>query len=170
MFPAIWKNYILPILSRPAQFQVAGLCYRAAPEGLQVLLITSRETRRWILPKGWPMAGLKASGAAVMEAWEEAGVKPTSKPPKKVGRYRYPKITSGGVPVDTDVDVYAIEVGSLSQDFPEAGERTRQWVSAQEAAERVNEPDLSALLLEFPEQIRGTNPAPMPKNKSEAQS
>ncbi|WGW03319.1 NUDIX hydrolase [Tropicibacter oceani] len=151
MFPVLWKQFIRPILIRPAQFQVAALCYRMAKSGPQILLITSRETRRWILPKGWPMKGLDTGGAARQEAWEEAGVKPTGKSPVKIGQYQYPKVTPGGVPVDTDVDVFAIEVDRLSKTFPEVDERTRQWFSPEEAAERVREADLGALITQFPD-------------------
>lgn len=155
MLPALWKNLLRPILIRPAQFQVAALCYQYQGGNLKFLLITSRETKRWILPKGWPMKGKDTGGAALQEAWEEAGVRPTKRQPSKVGRYRYPKITAGGVPVDTDVDVFAIEVANLADDFPEASERTRRWVPPELAARCVREADLSALLAQGSDILNG---------------
>ena len=120
MLRSIWKSYIAPILKRPPRFQVAALCYRHGEAGLEILLITSRETKRWVLPKGWPMQGTDAGGTALEEAWEEAGVKPRGAAPRRIGRYRYDKVLDGGLPMATDVDVYAIEVEKLYDQFPNA--------------------------------------------------
>ena len=54
--------------------QVAALPVKGKPGKYRVLLVTSRETRRWIIPKGWPMKGRKDHEAAAQEALEEAGV------------------------------------------------------------------------------------------------
>ena len=72
-----------------------------------------RETKRWIIPKGWPMHGTDAAGTALQEAWEEAGVKSEAGRPARIGRYRYDKVLDGGLPVATDVDVYAVSVEKL---------------------------------------------------------
>ncbi|MGI3170680.1 NUDIX hydrolase [Pseudooceanicola sp. C21-150M6] len=151
MFRAIVSGLITPILRRPSRYQVAALCYRFAPDdaGTEVLIITSRDTGRWVLPKGWPKSGTGAAGTAIEEAWEEAGVKPRSPRLPLIGRYRYQKRLRGGIPVATDVDVFALEVVAMFDDFPEAGERQLKWVSPQAAAEAVEEPELQALLRDF---------------------
>lgn len=166
MLPRLWKNFIRPILIRPPQYQVAALCYRRAEAGVQVLLITSRETKRWILPKGWPMPGRNTAQAALQEAWEEAGVLPAPSPALMIGQYSYPKVTGGGLPVDTRVDVHAIEVDSLAEDFPEREQRSRAWLSPAEAAKRVQEDDLASLLRDFERRVHW--PAPLETNHSNA--
>ena len=66
---------------RPERHQVAALCWRMGQGGaVEILLVTSRDTGRWVIPKGWPMDGKSASAAAAREAWEEAGVKGTVRP------------------------------------------------------------------------------------------
>ena len=57
-----WTELVLPLLRRPERMQVSALCHRRDASGkTEILLITSRGTGRWILPKGWPIDGL--SGA-----------------------------------------------------------------------------------------------------------
>ena len=70
-----WSEVLHPMLQRPKRLQVAALCYRRDGDSKEVLLVTSRGTGRWILPKGWPIDGLDAGEAALQEAWEEAGVR-----------------------------------------------------------------------------------------------
>ncbi|TCO73899.1 NUDIX hydrolase [Rhodovulum euryhalinum] len=150
MLKRVWNTLILPLLGRPARFQVAALCYRGPREAPEILLISSRDTHRWILPKGWPKAGFGASDMAAQEAWEEAGVRPRHVRPDAIGRYRYTKRLKGGVPVATDVNVFAIEVETLEDGFPEAAERTRCWMRPDQAADAVDEPELKALLRNLP--------------------
>ncbi|WP_353473970.1 NUDIX hydrolase [Salipiger sp. H15] len=153
MLRSIWQKYIGPAFLRPPRFQVAALCHRQNPQTneLEVLLITSRETKRWVLPKGWPKRGYDAAGTAVEEAWEEAGVRAPSEPPLKVGSYRYEKRLDGGLPAPTHVDVYAVEAKGMFDTFPEAGERERRWVRPAEAATMVEEPSLRQLLARAPD-------------------
>ena len=73
------------------RIQFAALCWRRKRGKLQILLITSLETRRWILPKGWPKKGFDAEGTALDEAWEEAGIRPVGSGRGLIGRYRYTK-------------------------------------------------------------------------------
>ncbi|MGC9419131.1 MAG: NUDIX hydrolase [Rhodovulum sp.] len=153
MLKQVWKTLILPLLGRPSRFQVAALCYRKTEAAPEILLITSRDTHRWILPKGWPKAGYDASGTAAEEAWEEAGVKPRRVSSAPIGQYRYDKRLKGGVPVATDVNVFAIEVEALDDRFPEMAERERRWMSPAEAAEAVDEPALKALLRNLPAEL-----------------
>ncbi|MET3600551.1 NUDIX hydrolase [Martelella mangrovi] len=153
MFSRIWNNYLAPLLGRPARVQLAALCHRDGADGPEVLLITSRTTRRWIIPKGWPVAGTDGAGTALQEAWEEAGVKPADTDRIRIGRYRYNKIVNGGLPVPTDVYVYAVKVEALLDSFPEMAERERAWMSPEDAARAVDEPELKAILKDFPKRI-----------------
>ncbi|QUS36354.1 NUDIX hydrolase [Falsirhodobacter algicola] len=150
MLRQIWTDFIAPILRRPSRFQVAALCWREAETGIEVLLISSRETKRWILPKGWPKAGRDSAGTALEEAWEEAGIVEIEPRPERIGQYSYHKRLEGGVPVHTLVDVYAIHVSQLADAFPEAGQRERAWFPPEQAATLVQEPDLAALLRTCP--------------------
>ena len=70
-----WEEILRPMLKRPNRLQVAALCYRTGADGKEVLMITSRGTGRWIIPKGWPVEGKDGPASALQEAWEEAGVK-----------------------------------------------------------------------------------------------
>jgi 8-oxo-dGTP pyrophosphatase MutT (NUDIX family) len=144
-----FDSVIAPMLRRPRRIQVAALCTREKKGATEVLLITSRDTGRWVLPKGWPINGLDAPGAALREAWEEAGVKEANINSHPVGIYGYDKRLDGGLEVPVNVTVFETEVTELVDDFPEAEERTRKWVPAQEAAGMVNEPQLQAILREL---------------------
>lgn len=144
----IVTDYILPMLRRPAYYQSAALCWRIEDDAPQVLLLTSRETRRWVLPKGWPKTGLSAAETAAEEAWEESGAR-LEGAGAHVGRYCYRKRLRGGVPVNTEVDVFAFRALSLDDDFPERDERERLWVAPEDAARLVDEPELSDILSAF---------------------
>ena len=147
MLKSFLQNFIAPMLSRPARYQVAALCHRTGPEGFQILMITSLTSGRWILPKGWPKSGLGAGAIALEEAWEEAGITPVAdSQPQKLGHYRYQKRLKGNVPVTTDVDVFAIPVTALADSYPESARRKRVWMTPAEAAKAVQEPGLKDLL------------------------
>jgi 8-oxo-dGTP pyrophosphatase MutT (NUDIX family) len=128
--------------------QVAALPYQSTAEGMQVLLVTSRDTGRWTLPKGWPMKRLLPHEAAATEAFEEAGVRGAADE-AAIGTYRYPKRLRDGTMVRCRVEVFALAVDSECEEWPEQAERNRAWMSPHEAAERVAEPELQALLLAF---------------------
>lgn len=110
----------------------------------QVLLITSRESGRWVIPKGWPMAGKKDHDAAAQEAFEEAGVAgKVHKHP--LGAYTYRKRRLGGEePVR--VMVYLLEVDDEKPRWPERDQRRRQWMAPDKAAGLVSEPGLAEIL------------------------
>jgi 8-oxo-dGTP pyrophosphatase MutT (NUDIX family) len=131
-----------------ARIQYGALCWRVADTGLEVLLITSRDTGRWIIPKGWPMPGLAPEAAAAQEAWEEAGVQGVVNP-LCVGRYGYQKCLTAEAQVPCAVAVYGLQVTHLAESFPEAAERRRQWFQSDMAASLVNEPDLAGLIDRF---------------------
>lgn len=145
----VGKEVLLPMLRRPKQLQVAALCYRRTAGLCEVLVVTSRGTRRWIIPKGWLMRGRNAAEAAVIEAWEEAGVRPAWAADAPIGTYAYNKINASGLPVPVETLVFPIQVRALEDDFPESAERRRRWVEPAKAAEMVDEPELKRILLEF---------------------
>lgn len=149
LFAKAWDDFVLPLIKRPNRFQVAALCYRTVGGKKEVLLVTSRGSGRWILPKGWPMEGKSASEAARIEAWEEAGVEPARVSKKSVGTFEYTKDRAEGLPLPCDTNVYPVEVANLASDFPEAGERTRKWFSPEDAAELVDDDGLKAILRKF---------------------
>lgn len=130
-----------------ASQQYAALPWRQA-EGFEILLITSRETRRWVIPKGWPMPGHSAAESAAQEAYEEAGVRGEMSAPA-IGHYGYRKRLRGGAKKRFRVDVFAMEVTEVLDLWPEAHERARQWLSPAEAAIRVDEPELATLIRAF---------------------
>lgn len=148
MMQKIWTGFIAPMMRRPARYQVAALCWRQSQAELEVLLITSRGTKRWVLPKGWPKKGRSGAQTAAEEAWEEAGARLAHGTTALVGRYRYQKRMAGNLPVDTLVDVYAMQVASLEDSYPEEGQRERAWVSLAEAARLVDEPELAQIFKE----------------------
>jgi 8-oxo-dGTP pyrophosphatase MutT (NUDIX family) len=134
---------------RPEQTQYAALCYRYGTDGLEVLLLTSRDTGRWVMPKGWPMEGRQCHAVAEREAYEEAGVK--GKADKQLyGTYHYQKGLKNGLSVVCKVQLYPLLVETMLNKFPEKGTRELAWVRCEEAASRVNEPELKQLLADFP--------------------
>lgn len=134
------------MVQRPKRVQVAALCTRKTGSEQEVLLVTSRDTGRWIIPKGWPIDGLDGVGTALQEAWEEAGVRNAVAEEDPVGQFTYDKIFKNGSAEPVLTSVYRLRVKELSDDYPEVDERKRSWVSPKTAAKRVNEPELQALL------------------------
>jgi 8-oxo-dGTP pyrophosphatase MutT (NUDIX family) len=129
--------------------QVAALPYRFDRHGdVEVLLITSRETRRWVVPKGWPMPGRKPHRAAEREAYEEAGLKGRISK-NAVGTYEYGKRLDNGMVVPCEVSVFPLHVTEHRNRWPEQGQRELCWCKPQEAADRVQEDSLRRLLCEF---------------------
>lgn len=131
--------------------QVAALCWRKYKGRKEVLLITSRDTGRWVVPKGWPIEGLSAAQAALQEAWEEAGVRADAEKARLVGRFSYVKGMDDGrfMPVEADLFKVRLREAELHDRFPEARERRRVWVSPRKAAKLVDEPDLQDILRRF---------------------
>ena len=113
--------------------------------GRQVLLITSRDTKRWVIPRGNPIPGLSPPEAAAQEAWEEAGIKGETDS-EAIGAYPYDKRRLGGLLVPAEVQVFAMRVSEEAESWPEAKQRERRWFSPAEAAEAVDEKELGALL------------------------
>ena len=127
------------------QKQVAALPLRRTKDGkAEILLVTSRDTGRWIIPKGWPSKRLKDHKAAAREAKEEAGVKGKIGP-KAIGRYSYVKreLAANG-PID--VTVYLLSVRKQYKRWPEQTERNRAWFAIEGAADKVDDAELSLLI------------------------
>ncbi|KFI31152.1 NUDIX hydrolase [Haematobacter massiliensis] len=139
------KGAIGPGLSRPAELQVGALCWREKSGRREYLLVNTLNTRRWIVPKGWPMKGRSLAEAASIEAWEEAGVRGRLGE-QPIGSYVYDKLTDTGLPVRCEVQVFPIEVSELADSYPEKRRRDRRWVTREEAMKLLGEPDLKRLI------------------------
>jgi len=125
--------------------QVGALVYRLGAEtGPEILLMSSRETGRAVIPKGWPMRGKSDAKAAALEAWEEAGVRGRVGR-RPVGTYRYWKRLDDHFRL-LRVDVFPLRAVGTDADFPERGERRFAWLSQGEAALAVDDPELGALI------------------------
>jgi 8-oxo-dGTP pyrophosphatase MutT (NUDIX family) len=147
MIPKVYRT-LRSLFYRPNLLQVAALCWRKHKGEPQVLLIRSLDTNRWIIPKGWPMRGKTLAEAAAIEAWEEAGVKGDLSP-KPIGSFHYLKERGTGVKQPCDARVFGLHVQTLAKEFPESHLRRPQWFTAREAANRVDEPELQALILSY---------------------
>lgn len=126
--------------------QIAALPMRWKEDGtFQVLMVTSRDTGRWVMPKGWTMDGKKPWTAAEIEALEEAGAVGYIGH-DVIGTYTYKKKMDDGSFVKCAVDVYPMVVKRLEYNWKERHERKRRWFSPKSAAKRVIEPKLAKLL------------------------
>ncbi|SMX39062.1 NUDIX hydrolase [Maliponia aquimaris] len=127
--------------------QIAALPMRRGDKGeVKILMVTSRDTGRWVMPKGWHMDGKKPWAAAAIEALEEAGAVGRIGN-EKIGTYRYPKILADGRVIPCVVDVYPMFVDELLRNWKERGQRKRKWFSPKAAAKRVDEAELAEMLL-----------------------
>ncbi|MGN6471099.1 MAG: NUDIX hydrolase [Rhizobiaceae bacterium] len=125
--------------------QVGALPFRREPDGeLRFLLLTSRGTKRFIIPKGWQMKELSDAEAAAEEARQEAGVV-GAVAEEPIGSYFYWKrLKNAFVPIT--VDVYPLEVHEELRTWKERGQRLRNWLSADQAMALVDEPQLIHVL------------------------
>jgi 8-oxo-dGTP pyrophosphatase MutT (NUDIX family) len=134
------------------QVQYAALPYRANGKSqLEIMLVTSRRTRRWIIPKGWPKRGLPPHDTAASEAFEEAGVigKVSKRP---IGSYPYNKVLEKGDKVSCRVQVFALRVMRQRRRWPEKRQRKIGWYAPAEALRFVREPHLRRIIRKFAEQ------------------
>jgi 8-oxo-dGTP pyrophosphatase MutT (NUDIX family) len=126
--------------------QYAALPYRVSRGSrTEVMLVTSRETRRWIIPKGWPHKGKTPHRSAAREAFEEAGVVGAIRR-RSVGSFSYEKRLKSGSVVECEVRVFALEVKRQQKDWPERKQRQFKWLSANAAARAVQEPMLGKII------------------------
>lgn len=129
-------------MDKPEWFyrQSGVIPYRLRQGGVEVLLVTNRRNRRWVIPKGIIEPGLSAVASAQVEAWEEAGLRGVLQP-QPVGEYRYAKWSG-----ECTVQVFLLAVTAAADVWPEAGIRRREWLRPEEAAARVREPELAGML------------------------
>jgi 8-oxo-dGTP pyrophosphatase MutT (NUDIX family) len=135
-------------MKRPAhRVQYAALPYRWIAGGeVEILLVTSRRSKRWIIPKGWPMPRKPPHRAAALEALEEAGVT-GSIATKPLGSYRCRKRLKDGEKVVCRVEVFALKVSDQLERWPDEGKREVKWFAPARAAALVREPLLRAMIL-----------------------
>lgn len=130
--------------------QSAVIPYRQQNGDLEILMISSRKKRRWVIPKGVKEPELSAQASAAQEALEEAGIEgQVSKRP--IGRYEYEKW--GGT---CSVEVFTMMVEKVHEEWLESY-RDREWVSVKQAVRRVNEKQLKQLIQSMPEFLKQPN-------------
>jgi 8-oxo-dGTP pyrophosphatase MutT (NUDIX family) len=128
--------------------QFAALPYRTrADTPPQVMLVTSRETRRWVIPKGWAIKGLKPAGVAEREAYEEAGLVGHIVGKKPIGSFQYEKLLPTGRLL-CEVWVFLLRVHHQVTDWPERGQRETGWFDPVDAASLVQESGLADIIRE----------------------
>jgi 8-oxo-dGTP pyrophosphatase MutT (NUDIX family) len=116
---------------------------------LEILVVTTRQSRRWIVPKGWPIKRLTPSKSAAREAFEEAGVRGKIGA-RAIGNFRYKK-TAGQTDADPDyeVKIFPLLVKRQSASWPEYGQRVVQWVDPEKAISLIREPELKSIVAKF---------------------
>ena len=127
------------------RIQYGALPFRVAGGTVEILLATSRETRRWVIPKGWPMKGRPPHRTAEREAFEEAGLKGKIQH-RSIGSYRYEKKLKDGAFVDCEVEVFPLKVSEQRRRWPEFEQRETRWFAPEQAAASVHEPELARLI------------------------
>ena len=145
-----YKRKVRPVL----RVQYAALPYRfTATEALEILLVTTRRSRRWIIPKGWPIKGLKPLKSAAREAFEEAGVRGKIGT-KSVGVFTYDKLLDEpGIQVSCEVRVFPLLVKRQSEAWPKFEQRLVQWVDPVKAVSLIKEPELKKLVATFAKRV-----------------
>jgi len=128
--------------------QFATLCFRMVRDKPEILLVTSRGTKRWIVPKGWPMDGKTPSECAEIEAWEEAGVRGKVYE-RCLGLFSYHKLLEPKKELPCVAMLYAMKVKTVSANYPEMDQRRRKWLSPKKAAARIAEPELAEIIRNF---------------------
>ena len=132
-------------MEHPIYHQIAALPYRRQKKRLEILMITSRETKRWVIPKGWPMDGHTDYEAAKIEAYEEAGIDGRIDH-TPIGFFDYEKRLKSGETKFIRVQVYGLHVTELKRNWPEKHQRKRKWFSPDDAAQLVAEPQLKEII------------------------
>jgi 8-oxo-dGTP pyrophosphatase MutT (NUDIX family) len=132
------------------------LPYRLTPfAALEILILTSRQSKRWIIPKGWPIKGLTPSRSAAREAFEEAGVigKIGTRP---IGNFRYKKADENGAGADCEVKIFPLLVKRQIASWPESEQRVIQWIDPAKAISLIGEPELKSLVAAFAKRVAAT--------------
>jgi 8-oxo-dGTP pyrophosphatase MutT (NUDIX family) len=128
--------------------QAGALCWRKGESGIELLLVTSRRSGRWGLPKGWALRGRPLHRTAEREAWEEAGAVGRCDN-RLLGLVDAPKRYRLVGRVDWTLALYPLHVERLAEEWPERAQRERRWFGPEEAAERVRPRSLQPLLAGF---------------------
>ena len=132
--------------------QVAALPVRIRKGKLEVCLITSRGTGRWIIPKGWPEPGKTLAETAQLEAWEEAGLK-GEVAQQPLGECQFARVVDPGVEAVVRLRVFVLVEPRQAKRWPEKGERKLKWLNLEEAAEKVADDGLRALIIGARQQL-----------------
>lgn len=135
--------------------QAGALPWRLKPKKAEVMLVTGRRSKRWMIPKGWPVDGKSLADSAAQEAFEEAGIK-GKVDPDPIGRFRHVKQHLIVGDMEVEIVVHPMAVEKQLDDWPERGERDRKWFELGEAAERVDSDHLRTLIVEFGESLKRT--------------
>jgi 8-oxo-dGTP pyrophosphatase MutT (NUDIX family) len=137
-------------VKRAVRVQYGALPFRFTQEAaLEILLVTTRQSRQWIIPKGWPIKGLRPAKSAAREAFEEAGVRGRVGG-KSIGLFAYNKTLDGnGIRVSCEVRVFPLLVRRQSETWPEIEQRVVQWVTPEKAVTLIKEPELKAVVAAF---------------------
>ena len=118
---------------------------RATRRGERIKIET-RKTRRWIIPKGWPIKGLRPPKSAAREAYEEAGIRGTVGA-KSIGVFSYEKVLeANGGTVPCEVRVFPMIVKRQLDAWPEAHEREARWFDSTKALSVTREKGLHQLI------------------------
>jgi 8-oxo-dGTP pyrophosphatase MutT (NUDIX family) len=144
-----------------SNIQYAALPWRRAEGALEILLITTRNTKNWIVPKGWPLVGHTPSECAAHEALEEAGVL-GEMAEEALGSFHYNKRRKSGEVVVCKVHVFAMKVLQRRRNWPEKAAREVRWCPLDEALARVTEPSLRRLIAKFAKASGGSVEGPAP--------
>ncbi|HZZ21186.1 MAG TPA: NUDIX hydrolase [Roseiarcus sp.] len=116
---------------------------------LEILIVTTRQTRRWIVPKGWPIKRLTPAKSAAREAFEEAGVRGNIGV-KPIGTFSYKKTADAyGAEADCEVKIFPLLVRRQSATWPESAQRVAQWVDPEKAISLIREPELKSIVTKF---------------------
>ena len=126
--------------------QSAAAVFRGSGDSCELLLVTSRDTGRWIVPKGWIEDGEDGAAAAVRETWEEAGLIGEVLPDNPVGHYRYLKLRPRRGDTICDVDVYLLKLIEQRDQWPERDERRRKWFPVATAIGLIGEDGLKDVI------------------------
>ena len=137
--------------TNPIFHQAGVIAYRIQDGKVRVLLVTSRDTGRWIIPRGNIKPGVTPCRAAEQEAYEEAGVRGTIIGTNPLGMYTYSKKLASGEARAATVEVYLLRVEERLKKWPERSERRLSWVSIKEAVRLVEEPGVMPLLRQLME-------------------
>jgi len=147
------------------RLQYGALPYRISALGeLEILLVTTRQSGRWIIPKGSPIKGLKATASAAQEAYEEAGVRGIVKT-RPIGKFCFDKNLEEGVAIPCEVSVFALYVTNQYDSWPEQAQRTSRWFPPGEALAQLTDEGLITLVSHFIDRVAAKEPKLAAKKK-----